>query len=176
MPTFQRCDESVNEMANEILCEFESHKPLLDARVTVDYVFAFADIDEKTNAPVGNALSKNGTKALGICRKIALKDRALGRKDAEIAIDGDWWKDAVDEERRALLDHELHHIAVKIDKRGLVRDDLGRPVIQLRQHDYEFGWFKVVAARHGNSSMERLQAAEIMCDAGQYFWPAIATK
>lgn len=174
MPTFQKCPQSVRDLANDILCQFETHKPLLDARVTVDYVFAYSDKDEVTGEPTGNALSKNGCKALGICRKIPLKDRALGRSDAEIALDGDWWEEATEDEQRALLDHELHHLAVKIDKRGLVRDDLGRPVIQMRKHDYEFGWFKVVAARHGKHSQERLQAAQMMCDAGQYFWPDIA--
>lgn len=175
MPTFQRCPKEVNELALQILCEFETHKPLLDARVTIDFVFAFADIDEQTQEPIGNALSKNGVKALGLCRKIALKDRAMGRADAEISLDGQWWEQASDAERRALLDHELHHIATKTDKRGLVKDDLGRPVIQLRKHDYEFGWFKCVAARHGRASIERQQAAEMMCDAGQYFWPEIST-
>lgn len=176
MATFQRCPQTVNDMANEILCEFETHKPLLDARVTIDFVFAFADIDEQTNQPIGNALSKNGVKAIGLCRKIALKDRAMGRADAEISLDGQWWEQASDAERRALLDHELHHIATKTDKRGLVKDDLGRPVLQLRKHDYEFGWFKAIAARHGRASIERQQAAEMMCDAGQYFWPGITTE
>jgi hypothetical protein len=176
MSTFQKCPNEVRELANEILCEFETHKPLLDAKVSFDFVFAFAEIDEQTQELVGNALTKNGVKALGIARKISLKDRALGRADAEVALDGNWWKDATVEERRGLLDHELHHFAVRVDKRGLVRDDLGRPVLKMRKHDYEFGWFKSVAARHGPHSQERLQAAEIMCDSGQYFWPGIATR
>lgn len=173
MPTFQKCPQPVRDLANEILCEFESHQPLLDAKVTIDFVFAYSDKDEDTGKPLNNALSKNGCKALGICRKIPPKDRAMGRADAEISLDGDWWEEATDAEQRALLDHELHHIQVKIDKRGLVRDDLGRPVLDMRKHDYEFGWFKVVAARHGNHSMERTQARQMMCDAGQYFWPEI---
>jgi len=160
-------------MADEILRQFETHQPLIDSGVTVDLVFAYAEKDEKTGEPIGDALSKNGVKALGICRKIPLKDRAMGRADAEISIDGDWWEDSTDEERRALLDHELHHIAVKIDKRGLVRDDLGRPVLQLRKHDFEVGWFKVIAARHGDNSQERLQARHVMGLMGQYFWPDI---
>jgi len=162
-------------MAKSILEEFDTHKPVLAAGVTIDFVFARCDRDEKTDKPLNDALTKNGVKALGICRKIPLKDRALGRADAEIALDGDWWEgEANEDERRGLLDHELHHIAVKIDKRGLVRDDLGRPVLQLRKHDVEVGWFKTVAARHGRSSMERIQAARIMCDHGQYFWPEVA--
>ena len=171
--TFQKCPELVSVIAGEILQKFETHKPLIDSGVGVDFVFAYAEKDEKTGEPIGDALSKNGVKALGICRKIPLKDRAMGRADAEICIDGDWWEEATDEERRALLDHELHHIAIKIDKRGLVRDDLGRPVLQLRKHDFEVGWFKVIAARHGDNSQERLQARQVMGLMGQYFWPDI---
>ena len=170
MPTFERCPASVNEIANSILVEFDTHRPILDARVKIDFVFAFADKDEKTGEPINNAMTKNGCKALGVCRKISLKDRALGRGDAEIALDGDWWKDASPEERAALLDHELHHIEVKIDNRGPVRDDLGRPVLRLRKHDHEFGWFTIIASRHGQHSQERIQAKSIMDMHGQFYW------
>jgi Putative phage metallopeptidase len=174
MATYEKCPLAVNKMAEGILKQFETHQPLIDAGVTTDFVFAYAEKDETTGEPIGDALTKGGVKCLGICRKIGLKDRALGRGDTEIAIDGDWWTTASEEEQRALLDHELHHIAVKIDKRGLVRDDLGRPIVQMRKHDVEVGWFKVIAARHGLASQERLQAVQIMVDQGQYFWPGLA--
>ena len=170
MSTFQKCPQRVRDLANEILCEFETHQPLLDAKVSIDFVFAFADEDD-SGKKTGNALSKNGCKALGICRVIPLKDRAMGRADTEISLDCDWWNEANENEKRALLDHEMHHIAIKIDKRGVVRDDLQRPVIQMRKHDHEFGWFKAIAARHGMFSQERQQAAEMMHDCGQYYWP-----
>lgn len=172
MPTFEKCPVSITEIANSILIEFETHKPLLDARVKIDLVFAYSDKDEGGHAK-NNALSRNGRKALGIARKIPLKDRALGRGDCEVALDGDWWDDATEDQQRALLDHELHHFAVKIDKRGLVRDDLGRPVIQMRKHDYEFGWFKIIAERHGAASQERIAAQMIFDEAGQAFWPSL---
>lgn len=168
MPTtFQRCDESVNDMAREIMFEYESHQPLIDAKVKIDYVFAFPEKDDNGKV-LGDALKHHGCKALGICRKIALKDRALGRGDAEIAIDGDWWQGAREKEQRALLDHELHHISIVAGK----QDDLGRPIIKLRPHDYEFGWFRVIAERHGMFSVERKQASQMMEDSGQYFWPS----
>jgi len=160
-------------MAAKILAQFQTHQPLIDAGVSVDFVFAYGNRDEAGNL-IGDAIKHRGAKALGLCRKIALKDRALGRADAEITLDGDWWPTAPEPQQRALLDHELHHLAIKIDKRGLVRDDLGRPVIQLRQHDVEVGWFMVIAARHQLDSQERIQARQIMADAGQYFWPEIA--
>ena len=153
--------------------EFDSHKPLIDARVKIDFVFAYGDEDEKGRI-LNDALRKNGCKALGIARKIPLKDRALGRGDAEIAIDGNWWDFATREEQRALLDHELHHFAIKLDKsKRPMFDDLGRPVITLRPHDFEFGWFKVIAERHGIASQERAQAKVMMDNAGQCFWPGI---
>lgn len=174
MPTFERCDESVNELATKLLNEYDSHKPLVACEVKIDFVFAYCDCDDK-GRPLNDALTKGGLKALGITRKIALKDRALGRGDAEIALDGDWWKKANENEQAALLDHELHHVAVKFDKVGNPQfDDLGRPQIKLRKHDIEFGWFKCIAERHGAASQERIQAKSMMDMAGQFFWPDLA--
>ncbi len=173
MPTFQKCPKEIADLSADIIEEFETHQPLADAHVTIDFVFAYSDKDEKTGASINNALSKNGMRALGVCRKIPLKDRALGRGDAEIAIDGDWWSEANSQEQRALLDHEMHHIEVRKDDRGFITDDLRRPVLRLRKHDVEVGWFKIVASRHGIFSQERMQAKAIMADCGQLFWPDI---
>jgi hypothetical protein len=175
MPKFEKCGADVRTMANEILCAFETHQPLLDARVTVDYVFAYADEDDNGNKR-GHALSHGGVRALGIARKIPLKDRVLGRADAEISLDGDWWNEAPEKDKRALLDHELHHLSIKIDKRGLVRDDSGRPCIYMRKHDFEFGWFRIIAERHGLHSIECQQAKLMMDNSGQLFWPELITK
>lgn len=174
MTSYERCNKSVDKLADTILNKHESHKPVVDAKVTIDFVFAMPEYDEKTGKPLHDALTKNGVKALGIARKIALKDRALGRADAEIAIDRDWWEKAPEPEQEALLDHELHHIAVKIDKRGLVTDDLGRPVIQLRKHSHEIGWFAIVAERNGKHSIEQQQAGTMLDEAGQFYWPDFA--
>lgn len=157
-------------MARELLNQYETHALLIQAKATIDFVFAFGDVDDNGDTK-GNALQKNGVKALGIARKIPIKDRALGRADAEISLDGDWWKDATDAQRRALLDHELHHLTVKMDNTGLLLDDLGRPVIAMRKHDVEIGWFIEIARRHKGASLEVTQAGQIMDESGQYFWP-----
>ena len=177
MPTFQRCEPHVDDLARDLIKKFDDHKPLIVAGVKIDYVFAYADLDEKTGQPCNDALTLHGHRALGITRKIALKDRALDRGDAEISLDGDWWKGATAEEQAALVDHELHHIEVKHDKHGNIQfDDLGRPQIKLRKHDVEIGWFKCIAERHGAHSIERQQAKAIMDEAGQFFWPELAPK
>lgn len=163
MPVYNRCPVAVAEMAAAILCEFATHKPLLDAKVRLDYVFAFPGKNG------GDAIRFRGRKALGLCKKIPLKQRVMGRGDAEITLDGQWWEEASEAERRALLDHELHHI--EIDE--LKRDDAGRPVIHLREHDFEVGWFSVIAQRHGGASQERQQARELFDRHGQAFWPEL---
>jgi len=174
MPTFERCDKSVESLARELIGKYDTNKPLDQIGVKIDYVFAYADLDDK-DRPINDALTNNGIKALGITRKIPLKDRALGRGDAEIALDGDWWKVATDDQQAALLDHELHHIEIKSDKHGNVQyDDLNRPQLRLRKHDQEFGWFNCIAERHGAASQERIQAKSIMDFSGQFYWPGIA--
>lgn len=173
--TFERCPKSIDAMVKKLQTEFAStYEPLFSAGVTIDLVFAYAELDEKTGVPKAPALTKNGQRALGLTRKIPLKDRALGRADTEIALDGDWWKESTESEQFALLDHELYHICVKIDKRGLVRDDLGRPCIVLRDHDYEFGWFNQIAQRHGVFSQEQKQAAKILYEQGKHYWPELS--
>lgn len=158
-------------MALAILCEFATHKPVLDARVKVDYVFAYADVDDN-GQPKNHAMTKRGLRILGQCRKIKLKDRVLGRGDAEITLDGDWWGLATEAEKRALLDHELHHIAVEVDSNGkALTDDFTRPKLTLRKHDHEFGWFSVIAARHGKAAQEVKQATQMMESHGQFYWP-----
>lgn len=171
MPTYQRATQNVEDLALAILEEFESHAPILKAGVKIDFIFAFADLDDKTGEPINNAITARGFRALGQCRKISLKDRSVGRGDAEIVLDADHWKDAGDAERKALLDHELNHIEVKEDERGHLVDDLDRPVLKMRKHDLEVGWFHSVAARHGAHSCERIQAKQIMDAFGQFYWP-----
>lgn len=99
----------------------------------------------------------------------------LGRGDAEISLDGDWWRTASEEERRALLDHELHHIAPELNQNSQpITDDIGRPKIHMRKHDFQFGWFTIIAERHGLASAECIQAKGMMDAAGQYYWPGIS--
>lgn len=170
MPTYEPADSQVIDMAQEILTRFESHKPLIDNRVKFDLVFAHPTVDENGEAH-GDAIKKNGVKALGLCRVINLKDRTMGRGDVEILLDYDWWQDASEKEQEALLDHELHHAEVKMKDGQPKRDNLGRPLIRLRKHDVEIGWFDLIALRHGRNSQERIQAKKLSDEVGQLYWP-----
>lgn len=173
MSTYQKAPADVREMAEAILEEFITYKPILEAKVKIDFMFAFAEVGEDGESK-GHALKKHGIRALGITRKLGIKDRVMGRGDAEVILDGDWWKDETPARRKALLDHELHHIDVRTDEDGVVlRDDLKRPKLKLRKHDVEVGWFAVVAGRHGSNSLELEQAKAVWDSYGQLFWPCI---
>ncbi len=175
MPTFQKCPNDVRELAAKILCQFESHKPLIDAGVKVDLLFAYCDRDD-AGEPTNEAISHHGQKAYGLCRILGLKDRTMGRGDAEIMLDGDWWQEtATEEQQSALLDHELHHVALRLKQQQTTFDNLGRPKLRLRKHDVQFGWFACIAERHGKNSIEQIQAASLMDTLGQFFWPALAS-
>lgn len=173
MSTYTKASAEVRELADAILTEFKTHLPVVESKVKIDFLFAYAEVGEDGESK-GHALTKHGVRALGITRKLGLKDRAMGRGDCEICLDGDWWKEATEGRRKALLDHELHHIEVRTDQDGVVlRDDLKRPKLKLRKHDVEVGWFAIVAGRHGSNSLELEQAKAVWDSYGQLFWPCL---
>lgn len=171
MPTYEPADAQLIGMADEVLARYESHSPLLKNKVKFDFVFAHPTVNENGES-TGDAIKKNGRKALGLCRVINLKDRTMGRGDVEILIDFDWWsEEASEQEQFALLDHELHHAEVKMKDGQPKRDNLGRPMIRLRKHDVEVGWFDIIALRHGKHSQELIQAKKLSDEVGQLYWP-----
>ncbi len=174
MPIYQKSTPEVREMIASLLNEFESHKPLVELKVTIDVLMAHGDRDEETGKLLNDAIKKNGVRALGLARIVNEKDRVKGCADAEILLDADHWGTIDEAEQRAILDHELHHLSLKVVKNVIQHDSQGRPKLKLRKHDIEVGWFKVIAYRHGKASVEQIQAAHMMDTMGQYFWPLLA--
>ena len=137
--------------------------------IEVDIVFAFRDPDGE--AP---AMEKDGHRILGQAKITSLKDRTKGMKDGEIMLDGDAWTGLTDKVKAALMDHELEHFECKRDKEGeFIFDDLNRPVLKMRNHDRQFGWFDTVAQRHRSDSMEILQLQKLFRDSEQIYLPFI---
>lgn len=130
------------------------HPELFNLEVTVDCLIAYGTRNE-TGFLTSPALTKNGVQCAGLVRITNLKDRVKGMADVEMLIDGDQLDDWNREELSAIIDHELTHVELNTDKEGNPRgDDIGRPQLKLRKHDYEFGFFNSVARRHGESSAE----------------------
>lgn len=169
MPTYERCPLEINQRASDVLCRHDTYKPVVEAKIKIDFIFASGDRDE-TGELANDAITKNGVRCFGLCKIVGPKDRAMGRGDVEILIDRDWWGDASEERQDALLDHELHHIVPREKNGTFVVDDQGRPKIKMRAHDYEFGWFTIVAKRNVVST-ETDQARQIYEIDGQTYWP-----
>lgn len=152
------------EMMKDLMAAF--HPKLAQADVKIDLLFAFGEYNEEGELK-SPPLKKDGYPCAGLTRKLAHKCRVAGRGDVEILIDGNRWTDEwSEEEKRALLDHELTHIQVKDEV-----DPGGRPEIAMRKHDWQFGWFDSVAQRHGGASFEVKQIREWLENARQMWLP-----
>ncbi|HYC00429.1 MAG TPA: putative metallopeptidase [Candidatus Limnocylindrales bacterium] len=104
----------------------------------------------------------DGKVTIGKCKKASDLDREFMAFDFVILLSKAYWTDPLieDRHRAALLDHELCHAAITLDRDGEpVVDERGRPVYRLRKHDIEE--FHVVPERHGlyKHDLERMAQA-----------------
>lgn len=115
----------------------QHHEDLCDARIALAWCTSWTrDADGKI--------------VLGKCKKASDLDRELAAYDFIILLAKWFWRalDVTDAQRRALLDHELCHAALKRDVNGEpVEDERGRRVYRIRKHDLEE--FVAVVDRHG---------------------------
>lgn len=147
MATYERAD---TETVDLVLERIETFYPqLYRAEVRVDVMMAFGR--RRGGELVSAAIMHRGYPAAGTMRIIGLRDRAAGRGDAEMLIDGDHWAGMGLAARTALVDHELHHLMLvwEDEEREVPKaDDCGRPRLKLRKHDFEIGGFHEIAKRH----------------------------
>lgn len=168
MPRFEKAPAEVGQIVERMRDRF--HPQLRDAGVTITHLMAYPLTDENGDSK-GPALKHNGYPAQAVVKIIGLKERTDGRADAELVIDGDNWDILTDAQRDALIDHELEHLELKYDKDGcLVRDDLERPKLVIRKHDWQFGWFDSVVRRHGKYSIEHRQFVDFQEVGYQQRW------
>lgn len=167
------CPDDVKERVAALV--HANHPDLELAGVTFDLMYVSRDDDDDSTKPV---LSLHGVPCLAIARIVPLKERAKGCNDAEILIDMARFKDSTDAQKDALLDHELQHFDVQHDADGCVkRDDQQRPKLKMRPHDYDLGWFTIIAQRHGAASIEVQQARALFDADGHRLFPfAIAAE
>jgi len=120
--------------------------------------------------PLEPTLTSGGYACAAITRIISTRMRAHGMPDVEILVDGDRWAGWSREKQDAILDHELEHIVVSKQV-----DSMGRPKLRLRGHDFQLGWFRSVAERHGEHSLEVEQAEDLVAKSKQVFFPFAET-
>lgn len=166
--TYDKPDDDTRELL-ELAIE-QWHPALGAAEVNVSLLMAYGPTNEDGET-TGYAITVRGMKALAQVKIHNLKLRAHGLGDAELLLDGDEWEGMREEEKLAILDHELTHLEVDETDDGIPKaDDQGRPKLRIRLHDFEFGWFKEVAERHKGASQEVQQAQAIVADTGQLFF------
>jgi len=113
------------------------HDELRDARIALAWNTAWKpDVD--------------GRCTLGLCKRASDLDRELSAFDFVIVLRREFWDAPTvgEQQRNALLDHELSHATVALDRDGEPKvDERGRTVYRLRKHDIEE--FGAVVARWG---------------------------
>lgn len=168
MPIYRQPTQNMLDVLQEEMVV--NHQRLLDAEVAVDILAAHPKTDE-SGEPMEPALKLAGYPCLATIKIRGPKDRAEGRGDALLTLDGYRWDELDEPEKRALIDHELTHLELDCDGKGnLKRDDYGRPKLTIRLHDHQFGWFDAVALRHGEHSQEVQQARAFRDASGQLYF------
>lgn len=157
MPLYEKANAECYRICENMLKLY--HGSLVDVGVTVDILFAKPKPDKNGETdPAAVTVKHGGYPAAAVVKVNSFKLRAQGHADAEITIDHERWTVTPEDRKDALIDHELEHLELKLDKDGNVaRDDLDRPMLKLRPHDHQFGWFDSVARRHGAASYEMQQ-------------------
>ncbi len=167
---YDRCPPEVHARVAALVEKF--HPELKIAEVTFDLLFISRSDDDEGTKPV---LTLHGVPALAIARIVPAKERAKDCADAEILIDRDRYTGMASARQDALLDHELQHFAVQRfseSQGGAIKtDDQHRPKLSIVPHDYDLGWFEIIARRHGALSVEVQQAKTLMDQHGQVFFP-----
>lgn len=112
------------------------HKELKPARIAIAWM-----IRVKPN--------KDGHVTLGKMKKASELDRELHGFDAVLILNEEHWRILQPEQRLALVDHELCHLAPSLDPNTLdQREDAhGKKLWRIRKHDIEE--FRGVVERHG---------------------------
>jgi hypothetical protein len=160
MPTYQKAPAEIRKQVTAVMKAY--HGQLRDAEVMVDVLLARPSVDANGD-PTGPAIRVHGYAAAAFIRVLSYKDRVIRSFDAEMTLDADRWETSSDAEQTAIIDHELTHLELVTGDGGTVlRDDAERPKLRCRKHDRHFGWFDLVARRHGEDSLEVKQAREML--------------
>jgi hypothetical protein len=135
------------------------HPDLEDAKIAIAWM-----IDVKPD--------KDGHIPLGRMVLASELQRELVDWDFVLLLNRDVWQsqEFAIEKKRALLDHELQHGDVVLDRNSSVKKDAkGRILYRIRKHDIEE--FHCIARRHGiwKSDLERFAEALMASKAGPLF-------
>jgi hypothetical protein len=161
MPKFyEPIDEThkLREVLNQVIGAY--HHILLDSGVTIA-LLTVRNFDAN-GEQVDPALTHGGYPAMATIKINSYRDRVEGKADVTITVDGHRWDELRDVKLAAVLDHELTHLELVIEEDGSVsRDDIDRPKLRMRKHDFQIGGFNEVANRHKADAIEVQAVAKV---------------
>lgn len=103
--------------------------------------------------------NKDGQLVLGKCKKVSELDKLYAEFDFVIILNSEAWKTLNDGQRKALVHHEVCHIAISTDQNGNTKkDSRGRTAFRIKKHDIEE--FGDVVAVHGCYKRDLAQFVE----------------
>lgn len=153
MKTYTRTSDDAQDRIKQLL---KFHPQLTKHKVRIETMMVNLAEDED-----GAVLKAHGYPATALAKIIPQEQRAAGRGDCVILIDQEEYNDLSEPQRNALLDHELEHFQV-VERDGKAAwDGQERPKMRIKPHDVQVGWFLEVAKRHGENSIEVIQAKRI---------------
>lgn len=128
--------KEIRGLVKACLSTVAQHKELKPARIAIAWM-----IRVKPN--------KDGHVTLGKMKKASELDRELHGFDAVLILNEEHWRILQPEQRLALVDHELCHLAPALDANTLDQrvDAHGKKLWRIRKHDIEE--FRGVVERHG---------------------------
>jgi hypothetical protein len=139
-------------MMDSLIANF--HNELVDAKIAIGYAYGWKP-------------DRSGKVILGMAKTCGAFEKQLHGFDLEILLSYDFWHHpgTNDDQRKALLDHELSH------PRPIMDDDLGMPKVDengrtcyyLRKHDIED--FADVVRRNGIWKADLERIGQIMAEA-----------
>ena len=170
MTTYEQAGDVIKALVAKVLSQ--NHPELAKEKVTIDTIVARRE-SRKEGAIV--ALKKDGHAVLAQIKITSLQDRSRGIADAKLVIDDYGWLRLSDVRKTAVIDHAMEHLTLaksRASKRngyfsGPKRDDLGRPMLKIRPHDWVLTGFKSVTERHGDNSVEANQFTAFKAEFGQ---------
>ena len=166
---FKKCDDDVKKIAAGLM--FAKYPELVEVDLRIDLIFAHAP-PPKEGAQKQPALKHHGYPAAGICKINSLEQRVRGLGDVTILLDGDEWPHWSEKRQKAVIQHELEHVVIQRDKEGQVKaDDIGRPKIKLKNHDWECGGFANIAKEYGDDAFEKEAMVLVADKYGQLLFP-----
>ncbi len=139
----------------------DHHRRLAAEKVRVAVLMIHPPVN-KDGDKIGPAIKHAGVEVAGRIKVATARERVLAEVEAIMEIDAEFWDTLVIESQAALIDHELEHLVILIDKEGVTRRHPGNlPVLATQPDDWMLTGFRSVVDRHGAHALEAMAIREL---------------